>query len=83
MIIKERFKAMETVDEDGARVKRSFPTYHLRYIDPFVLLGEAFITPPAAFLDHPHRGFEIVTYNIESEFHHWDSTGNEAVLREG
>ncbi|MDI6602340.1 MAG: hypothetical protein QME46_11295 [Thermoanaerobacteraceae bacterium] len=51
MIIKERFKAMETVDEDGARVKRSFPTYHLRY--------------------------------IESEFHHWDSTENEAVLREG
>lgn len=83
MIIKERFKAMETIDGDGARVRRSFPTYHLRYIDPFVLLDEAFIEPPAAFPDHPHRGFEIVTYNIEGEFHHKDSAGNEAVLKEG
>ncbi len=33
--------------------------------------------------DHPHRGFETVTYLLDGEFVHEDSTGNRAELRAG
>ena len=33
--------------------------------------------------DHPHRGFETVTYSLEGEFEHEDSAGHRGVLRAG
>ncbi len=57
-------------------------------VDPFLLLdemgpvdyapGEAVGAP-----DHPHRGFETVTYALEGEFEHEDSAGHRGVLRPG
>src|ERR1044072_4165517 len=72
----------------GFVVRRPFPTLGLQLVDPFLLLdemgpvaygpGEAVGAP-----DHPHRGFETVTYMLEGEFEHEDSAGHRGVLRPG
>jgi redox-sensitive bicupin YhaK (pirin superfamily) len=72
----------------GFIVRRPFPSGRLPLVDPFLLLdemgpadygpGEAVGAP-----DHPHRGFETVTYMIEGEFEHEDSAGHRGALRPG
>ncbi len=72
----------------GFVVRRPFPTMGLDAVDPFLLIdemgpadygpGEAVGAP-----DHPHRGFETVTYMIEGEFEHEDSAGHRGSLRPG
>lgn len=72
----------------GFVVRRPFPTMGLDAVDPFLLIdemgpadygpGEAVGAP-----DHPHRGFETVTYMIEGEFEHEDSAGHRGNLRPG
>jgi redox-sensitive bicupin YhaK (pirin superfamily) len=72
----------------GFPVHRPFPTAGLGEIDPFLLLdrmgpyeagpGEAKGAP-----DHPHRGFETVTYLLEGETEHEDSAGNQGRLGPG
>src|SRR5947209_7260220 len=72
----------------GFVVRRPFPTQGLDLADPFLLLdemgpvdygpGEAVGAP-----DHPHRGFETITYMLEGEFEHEDSAGHRGVLRGG
>jgi redox-sensitive bicupin YhaK (pirin superfamily) len=78
----------ETMEGEGFLVHRPFPTRALVDFDPFLLLdrmgpfeakpGEAKGAP-----DHPHRGFETVTYMIEGEFEHEDSMGNKGKLAAG
>ena len=75
--------ARETAEGAGARVKRAFPSYELRTLDPFVLLDEFFVVPPAGFPEHPHGGFEIVTYMLEGAFRHWDNLGNDRTIPVG
>ena len=72
----------------GFIVRRPFPTQGLDLVDPFLLLdemgpvdyapGEAVGAP-----DHPHRGFETITYMLEGQFEHEDSAGHKGVLRPG
>ena len=72
----------------GFIVRRPVPTPGLELADPFLLLdemgpvdygpGEAVGAP-----DHPHRGFETITYMLEGEFEHEDSAGHRGVLRPG
>jgi redox-sensitive bicupin YhaK (pirin superfamily) len=72
----------------GFIVRRPVPTQGLDTVDPFLLLdemgpvdyapGEAVGAP-----DHPHRGFETITYMLEGEFEHEDSAGHRGVLRPG
>jgi redox-sensitive bicupin YhaK (pirin superfamily) len=72
----------------GFMVRRPFPTPGLDLADPFLLLdemgpadygpGEAVGAP-----DHPHRGFETVTYMLQGEFEHEDSAGHRGLLRAG
>jgi redox-sensitive bicupin YhaK (pirin superfamily) len=72
----------------GFIVRRPVPTQGLEAADPFLLLdemgpvdygpGEAVGAP-----DHPHRGFETITYMLEGEFEHEDSAGHRGVLRPG
>jgi quercetin 2,3-dioxygenase len=69
-------------------VRRPFPVQGLPYVDPFLLIdemgpvqyasGKAIGAP-----DHPHRGFETVTYIIEGEMEHEDSHGHRGALRGG
>jgi len=72
----------------GFVVRRPFPTAGLDSVDPFLLLdemgpvdygpGEAVGAP-----DHPHRGFETVTYLLEGEGEHQDSAGHAGRLGPG
>ena len=72
----------------GFIVRRPFPGLGITAVDPFLLLdemgpveyapGEAVGAP-----DHPHRGFETVTYVLEGELEHEDSAGHRGSLRAG
>jgi quercetin 2,3-dioxygenase len=78
----------KTTEGGGFIVNRPFPTNALLDFDPFLLLdemgpknwkpGEAKGAP-----DHPHRGFETVTYMLEGRFEHKDSRGNSGKLGSG
>jgi redox-sensitive bicupin YhaK (pirin superfamily) len=57
-------------------------------VDPFLLIDEMgpMVYGPDEAIgapDHPHRGFETVTYVLDGEFEHRDSVGNHGVLRGG
>ncbi len=72
----------------GFVVRRPFPSAGLALVDPFLLLdemGPADYAPGEAVgaPDHPHRGFETVTYALEGEFEHEDSAGHKGALRPG
>jgi len=76
-------KAQETLDGDGAKVKRLFPVAGKRHHDPFVLLDEFFVDSSAGFPTHPHRGFEGITYMLEGQLQHKDNLGNDTTVRDG
>ncbi len=74
---------------DGAGVKLSrILTQDLQHrLDPFLMLDAFGSDKPddyiAGFPDHPHRGFETVTYMIAGRMLHRDSAGNEGLLQNG
>ncbi|HSB57294.1 MAG TPA: pirin family protein [Nitrosopumilaceae archaeon] len=80
--------AKTTFEGEGFLVHRPFPNHGLREFDPFLLLdemgpmvmsaGEAKGAP-----DHPHRGFETVTYMIDGAFEHKDSQGHSGNIKTG
>ena len=80
--------SIETLEGGGFLVHRPFPTATLDLVDPFLLLdemGPTEVAPGEAVgaPDHPHRGFETVTYMLEGEVEHRDSAGNHGVIRTG
>ena len=80
--------AVSTVEGGGFPVRRPFPTQGFSHFDPFLLidhLGPVQWPPggPLGAPDHPHRGFETVTYVLAGENEHRDSFGNADVLRPG
>lgn len=81
--VSRKIVAVETSEGEGAIVKRVFPTSQLTYLDPFPLLDEFAIEHPAGFPDHPHGGFEAVTYMLKGGFHHVDSLGNDRIVMAG
>ena len=85
--IKQAIVARPTSDGAGVRLKRSIGTDMLSELDPFLLLDNFGTENPddyiAGFPDHPHRGFETVTYMIRGLMRHKDSSGAEGLLRPG
>ena len=80
--------ARRTVEGGGFVVRRPFPTPELPLFDPFLLLDEMGPVDYAAGQavgapDHPHRGFETVTYLLDGEFEHEDSAGHRGKLTPG
>jgi hypothetical protein len=78
----------QVVEGGGFTVRRPFPTASLDQFDPFLLLdemGPVEHAPGAAqgAPDHPHRGFETVTYLLAGEMQHHDSAGHAGVLYPG
>jgi len=69
----------------GARVRRSIGRPELKNLDPFLMLDEfeGSQKEGAGFPDHPHRGFETVSYLLEGEFTHEDFLGHRGVLKAG
>jgi hypothetical protein len=84
----EVLEPIHTYEGAGFGVYRPFPQPGLDLLDPFLLLdemeprqlapGEAKGAP-----DHPHRGFETVTYMLDGDFEHRDSQGNHGVISTG
>ncbi len=78
-----------TPASDGAGVKltRVIGGAALPDLDPFLLLDEFRSDDPgdylAGFPDHPHRGFETVTYMLAGRMRHGDNQGNTGLLRAG
>jgi quercetin 2,3-dioxygenase len=80
--------SIQTLEGGGFLVRRPFPTASFSDFDPFLLLdemgpmdvgpGEAKGAP-----DHPHRGFETVTYMLSGEMEHKDSAGHAGRLKSG
>lgn len=75
--------SQEQVEGVGARVRRSIGRPELRNLDPFLLLDEFFVKAPSGFPDHPHRGFETVTYMIDGKFAHEDFCGHKGFIKPG
>jgi quercetin 2,3-dioxygenase len=79
---------VHTYEGAGFGVFRPFPQPRLELLDPFLLLDEMeprTLAPGEAkgAPDHPHRGFETVTYVLEGEFEHRDSQGNAGRMTPG
>jgi quercetin 2,3-dioxygenase len=80
--------SIETLEGGGFLVRRPFPKSSFSDFDPFLLLdemGPMDVAPGEAkgAPDHPHRGFETVTYLLSGEMEHKDSSGHAGRLRSG
>jgi redox-sensitive bicupin YhaK (pirin superfamily) len=64
------------------RVRQVLEPGQWREHDPFLMLAEDWFVP-GTFGDHPHRGFETVTYVIDGAVEHRDNHGGHGVLRPG
>ena len=85
--IKKIVEPVETSDGAGVKLKRSIGTPAINYLDPFLLLDEFGSENKddymAGFPPHPHRGIETVTYMLNGEFEHEDSTGAKGKMSSG
>jgi redox-sensitive bicupin YhaK (pirin superfamily) len=86
--VKNVIPAVATFEGAGFLVHRPFPSPSLDHLDPFLLLdemGPSDLGPGEAkgAPDHPHRGFETVTYLLSGAMQHKDSQGNRGQLRPG
>src|SRR3982751_5658111 len=80
--------SIETLEGEGFLVRRPFPKASFSVFDPFLLLdemGPMELAPGQAkgAPDHPHRGFETVTYLLSGDMEHKDSRGHAGRLRAG
>ncbi len=78
---------LATSDGDGVKLTRVL-TQNLQYrLDPFLMLDAFGTDDPqdyiGGFPDHPHRGFETITYMISGRMRHHDSAGNKGLLEDG
>jgi quercetin 2,3-dioxygenase len=85
--VERSVRGMKTSDGAGVKLTRAIGTPLLRSLDPFLMLDEFHSDEPndylAGFPDHPHRGFETVTYMVEGRFRHKDNKGHEGLLETG
>lgn len=82
-----KLRGQPTSDGAGVRLTRVIGGPQLPDLDPFLLLDEFGTDKPedylAGFPEHPHRGFETVTYMLDGRMRHKDNHGNEGVLVPG
>jgi len=76
-----------TSDGAGVKLTRVIGQQRLPDLDPFLMLDEFRSDDAkdyiAGFPDHPHRGFETVTYMLAGRMRHEDNKGNRGLLRPG
>jgi len=76
-----------TTDGAGVKLTRVLTHDWQQRLDPFLMLDNFASDDPddygAGFPDHPHRGFETVTYMIAGRMRHKDSAGHEGLLQNG
>jgi redox-sensitive bicupin YhaK (pirin superfamily) len=85
--IARKVRGRAASDGAGVRLTRVIGGADLPDLDPFLLLDEFGTDAPedylAGFPDHPHRGFETVTYMLDGLMRHRDNHGNEGLLTPG
>jgi redox-sensitive bicupin YhaK (pirin superfamily) len=78
---------MPTSDGAGVKLRRVIGQPELGELDPFLMLDEFGTDSPddyiAGFPEHPHRGFETVTYMLDGRMRHRDNHGHEGVMVPG
>ena len=76
-----------TSDGAGVKLHRVLTQNLQRRLDPFLMLDHFSSENPddyvAGFPDHPHRGFETVTYMLQGRIRHRDSAGHEGLVADG
>ena len=85
--IATRQRGRASADGAGVRLLRVFGGNNPRQFDPFLMLDEFGSDRPedyaGGFPDHPHRGFETVTYMLAGKMEHRDHLGNRGLLDSG
>jgi quercetin 2,3-dioxygenase len=85
--VARKVRGQPTSDGAGVRMTRVIGSQLLDSFDPFLLLDEFRSDDPndyiAGFPDHPHRGFETVTYMLAGRMRHGDNQGNSGLLGPG
>ena len=80
-------RGQRTSDGAGVKLTRLLTQDLQQRLDPFLMLDAFGSDNPhdyiAGFPDHPHRGFETVTYMIAGRMRHRDSAGHEGLLQNG
>jgi len=74
--------AITVPEGDGVTVKRLMPVHGMRHFDPFVL-WDHFDINSGGFPNHPHRGFEAITYVFAGGMNHTDNLGNKGTVHSG
>jgi redox-sensitive bicupin YhaK (pirin superfamily) len=85
--VEQVVQGMPATDGAGVKLTRVLTRALQRRLDPFLMLDEFRSDDPndyiAGFPDHPHRGFETVTYMLAGQMRHHDSSGGEGLLGPG
>lgn len=85
--IQQIIPARATSDGAGVRILRSIGQHQNARVDPFLMLdhfsSEHADDYIAGFPDHPHRGFQTVTYMLDGHMLHQDHMGNRGDLKSG
>jgi quercetin 2,3-dioxygenase len=85
--IERLVQGQATSDGAGVKLTRVLTQDLQRRLDPFLMLDAFGTDNPGDYIggfpDHPHRGFETVTYMLEGRMRHRDSAGNEGLLTPG
>lgn len=85
--LQQVIRSQPTSDGAGVKLRRSLGQAPGMRLDPFLMLDEFSSESAddyiAGFPDHPHRGFETVTYMLDGHMLHQDHLGNIGDLRSG
>ena len=85
--VERLIEGIATSDGAGVKLTRVLTGKLQRRLDPFLMLDAFGSDIPddyiAGFPDHPHRGFETVTYMLSGRMRHRDSAGHEGLLGDG
>jgi len=85
--VARKVRGMPTSDGAGVRLTRVIGQPALDSFDPFLLLDELRSDDPSDYIEgfpnHPHRGFETVTYMLAGRMRHGDNQGNSGLLGPG
>jgi len=85
--IERTVSGVATSDGAGVKLTRVLTQNLQQRLDPFLMLDNFHSDDPgdyiAGFPDHPHRGFETVTYMIAGRMRHRDNAGHQGLLQNG
>ena len=85
--VEQLIEGIATSDGAGVKLTRVLTGKLQQRLDPFLMLDAFGSDNPddyiAGFPDHPHRGFETITYMLAGRMRHRDSAGNEGLLENG